>query len=99
MTCLAVVYCSLWQSAYAESADGYFHIGAIFSLSGFAAEAGRGELAAINLAAEEINRTGGIRGKRVIIQAEDNHSSQSDTASAFHKLTSSNKISVILGPN
>lgn len=98
-TCATILTCSVLRFAQAEPPEERFHIGTIFSLSGFGAEAGRGELAAINLAADEINRTGGIKGRHIIIQAEDNQSSQRDTATAFHKLAASGKVSVILGPN
>ncbi len=97
--CAAIFTYSVLRVADAEPLDEPFYVGAIFSLTGFGAEAGRGELAAINLAAEEINRTGGIKGRKLVIQAEDNQSSQRDTATAFHKLASTGEVSVILGPN
>lgn len=99
IACAAILCCAVSRLSVGEPTDGRIHIGAIFSLSGFGAEAGQGELAAINLAAEEINRAGGIQGKRILIRAEDNHSSQKDTATAFHRLASGDGVPVILGPN
>ena len=50
----------LWQPASAEE----LRLGALFPLSGFAAEMGQSELNATTMAVEEINRGGGIAGRQ-----------------------------------
>jgi branched-chain amino acid transport system substrate-binding protein len=85
-----------WASG--QERDAVFPVAAIFSLTGFGAAAGQGELEAIQLAATEINAAGGIGGKRVIVSAEDNRSVAKETVTAFHK-SMMKKPLVLLGPN
>ncbi len=96
---LSLLVCGVdQQGPRSEERKGIFPVAAIFSLTGFGAAAGQGELDAINLAATEINATGGIGGKKIVVSAEDNRSVVKDTVTAFHKLMMK-KPAVLLGPN
>lgn len=74
-------------------------IGAVYSLTGYGAEQGLGELNATLLAVEDINMAGGVNGKELKLVFEDNRSTAKDTVSAFKKLINIHKVPVILGPN
>lgn len=74
-------------------------LGAIFSLSGFGASAGQGELNGTVLAVEEINQHGGVRGRQLELVVEDNQSDFSKTATAFRKLANIDRVPVVFGPN
>jgi len=74
-------------------------IGAVFSLSGWAAIGGKAELNAIQMAVSDINSTGGIAGRKLELVVEDNQSDLNRTVNAIQKLTSIDKVNIILGPN
>lgn len=74
-------------------------VGAIFSLSGWAALGGQPEQNATQMALDEINGQGGIHGRKLEIVYEDNRSDLADTVSALNKLISADKVVAILGPN
>ena len=73
-------------------------VGTIYSMTGTNASAGRSAMAGIRMALEEVNRAGGILGKRVeIVQGDD----QGDTAAAVSealRLTTVNKVDFVMGP-
>ncbi len=74
-------------------------IGAVHSLSSWGAVAGQGELHAITLAVEDINRAGGVLGRPLKIISEDNSSLLKGVVTAFNKLANVDKVPVVLGPN
>ena len=74
-------------------------IGAIFSLSGWGATGGSSELNGAMLAQDDINAAGGIAGKSIKLIVEDNQSNLNNTASAFRKLESVDKVCALVGPN
>jgi ABC-type branched-subunit amino acid transport system substrate-binding protein len=75
-----------------------YRIGAAFALSGSIAVYGEGFKKAVDLAAEEINGAGGIKGKKVEIVYEDNKSTSKDCVTAVRKLITVDKVPVIFGP-
>lgn len=72
-------------------------IGFIGSLTGDAAEYGEPQRNALQLAVEDINKTGGIVGSPVAIIYEDGKCNGKDGASAAQKLINVDKVKVILG--
>lgn len=74
-------------------------IGAIFSVSGWAAIGGQVELNATLMAAEEVNKSGGVLGRKLEVVYEDNRSDLAATVGAFNKLVTTNKVAALLGPN
>ena len=73
-------------------------IGVIVPLSGGAANLGEWALRGATIAKNEINEGGGIKGKPLEIIVEDDQCDGKLALTAFEKLTSTNDISVIVGP-
>lgn len=74
-------------------------IGALFSLSGWAAEGGMAEFGALEIAVQDVNRAGGIGGRKVKLVAEDIRSDLRETATAYKKLATVDKVTAVIGPN
>ncbi|MCX8118609.1 MAG: ABC transporter substrate-binding protein [Desulfobacterota bacterium] len=75
-----------------------YKVGAAIALSGSIAVYGEGFKKAIDLATEEINGKGGIKGKKLEIIYEDNKSTPKDCVNAVRKLITVDKVPVIIGP-
>ena len=78
--------------------EGVIKIGAILPLTGEAAKYGLNTKNGIEIALEEINRKGGIKGKKVSIIYEDSQADPKKAVSVFQKLTTVDKVSFFLGP-
>ena len=72
-------------------------IGAVLSLTGFAAPWGEYGKQGIELAVKTINDAGGINGRPVQVTIEDDHTDGKDAVSAFNKLRSVNGVQGIIG--
>lgn len=72
-------------------------IGAILPLTGDFSSHGEDAKKGIDLALDEVNNKGGIGGKKVIVVYEDDKMQASSGVSAFEKLTTIDKVSVVLG--
>jgi len=72
-------------------------IGAIFPLSGGVAYYGNESRDGALLAIEEINAAGGLLGKKLALISEDDEGNAEKTVNAFTKLTSRDKVTIILG--
>lgn len=72
-------------------------IGAVISLTGFAAPWGEYAKNGINLAVKNINDNGGIDGRKVEVVIEDDHTDPKETVSAYNKLVSVDKVDGIIG--
>lgn len=70
-------------------------VGVVFSQTGGAAVYGESQLAAVELAAEELNADGGITYELVV---EDDTSEPTQGITAFEKLINQDDVSVIIGP-
>lgn len=90
----AVLFCFLAGSVSAETVK----IGAVQPLSGKISVYGEGFQRAIDLAVEEINNAGGIKGKKLEVVYEDNLSTAQGSVSALQKLISIEKLPVVIGP-
>jgi branched-chain amino acid transport system substrate-binding protein len=73
-------------------------IGVVNEITGVQAQAGEFTVNGIKLAQEEINTAGGILGRRIELQIEDNQSSNPGTVLAFSKLGGRGDIAGIIGP-
>lgn len=85
-------------SAFAESAA-TIKLGGIFSLSGFGAKGGVGEMRAAQLAVDQLNAQGGVEGYPIQFIVEDNQSELKASAAAFNKLVHVDNIDALVGPN
>ncbi|QED50205.1 ABC transporter substrate-binding protein [Cytobacillus dafuensis] len=72
-------------------------IGANLELSGAVASYGSGIAAGVDLAVEEINKNGGVDGKKIEIIKVDNKSDGPEATNAAIKLTSKDKVTAIIG--
>jgi len=72
-------------------------IGAILPLTGDNAVYGVAIKNGIELGIAEINKNGGIRGKKTTVLFEDDRAEPSQTISAYKKLTQVNRVPLILG--
>src|SRR5205085_9021592 len=77
---------------------GTIRIGAISPFTGEGANYGKAARTGIDMAVDEISARGGIKGKRLVIQYEDDKGSATDAVSAFRKLVDADKVPAILGP-
>ena len=95
---LAVLGCVFFQFfAGCAKDDNTVPIGAIFPLSGGVAYYGNESRDGILLAVEEINAAGGLLGKKINLISEDDEGNAEKTVNAFTKLTSRNKVTIMLG--
>jgi branched-chain amino acid transport system substrate-binding protein len=72
--------------------------GVILPLSGDLVSYGKTTLDGIKLCVDEINKSGGINGKKIKLIVEDNKGIPVDSKKAYIHLASSQKVSAIIGP-
>jgi len=88
--------CGAAGSGSGSSGD-VIKIGANLELSGAVASYGQSIAQGIELGAEEINKNGGINGKKIEIIKADNKSDAAEATNAAIKLTSQDKVAAIIG--
>jgi len=71
-------------------------IGAILPLTGTGSEIGQQHKMGLDLAVEEINNSGGINNKSLIIKYEDDKNDQKLTVTAFNKLADIDRVPLII---
>lgn len=81
----------------AQAAD-TLKIGVVNTMTGNWAEYGRYTVNGLQLALEEINKAGGVLGKQIELQIEDNQTTNPGTVLAISKLTSDPNVVAIVGP-
>jgi branched-chain amino acid transport system substrate-binding protein len=72
-------------------------IGAIFSVTGWAATLGTPAKEAIQIVADEVNRKGGVLGRKIEVYFEDDQSNPTNSAIAATKLIRDKNVSILLG--
>jgi branched-chain amino acid transport system substrate-binding protein len=93
-----VVIASSKQGPVLTSA-GPIKIGAIISETGFAAAFGEMSHKGIQLAADEINASGGISGRKVEIVWENDQTDPKVSSGLFQKVTGIDKVHAVIGSN
>jgi len=73
-------------------------IGMVATLTGAAAEPGRDETQCAKLAAEEVNKAGGVLGRPIELVIEDSQSTNPGVVLAFSKVTGDKDIPAFIGP-
>ena len=73
-------------------------IGMVSTLTGASAESGRYETQGAKLAAEEVNKAGGVLGRPIELVIEDSQSTNPGAVLAFSKLAGDKDIPAFLGP-
>jgi branched-chain amino acid transport system substrate-binding protein len=72
-------------------------IGVDLGLTGSLAKYGEWALTAMQIAADEVNRSGGIHGRRIKLLVEDSQSEPKGAVSAFRKLVDVERVPVVVG--
>src|SRR3954470_8958938 len=73
-------------------------IGVVASLTGASAEGGKDTILGAQLAADEVNRAGGVLGKRLELVIEDDQTTDPGATLAFNKLAALPEIHAFLSP-
>src|SRR5262249_3017181 len=73
-------------------------VGAISPFTGEGADYGKAARTGIDLAVDEINANGGVKGKQIEVIYEDDKGNPRDAVSAFQKLATVDKVPAVLGP-
>lgn len=82
----------------ARAQEGEVVIGAEYPLSGFFAYYGKQQLIASNMAVEDINKAGGINGRKLRLQVYDTASKPEEAVNITRKLIEVDKVVAIVGP-
>lgn len=93
-----LVSCAVGLAVAGAQAADPIRIGVVNEISGAQAQAGEFTLFGIRLAQEEINMAGGVLGRQIELQVEDNQSTNPGTVLAFSKLGSRKDIAGVIGP-
>ncbi len=94
---LAVITIAALIAAGCNSGGNVIKVGTIQPISGQIAAYGTQTKNAIELAFAEINAKGGVLGKQLKLIAEDDEANPEKTTNAFKKLSSQDKVPVIIG--
>jgi len=86
------------KAAVSSSKSETIKVGLNYELSGAAATYGQGLVNGIELAFEEINKNGGVLGKKLEAVKADNKSENAESANVATKLATKDKVVAILGP-
>jgi branched-chain amino acid transport system substrate-binding protein len=84
--------------AYVSPREEVIKIGAILPLTGDLSSYGVDTRKALELGVEEINRGGGVQGKKIALMVEDSRGVAAQAVNAFTKLVDVNGVVGILGP-
>ena len=82
----------------AENKSAEALIGANYELTGNVASYGQSALSGCKMAVDEINKAGGVNGKKLRIVEADNKSEPSESGNAATKLVTQNKLIGFVGP-
>lgn len=89
--------CGQKSAETAAADDAVIKVGEYASLTGKEAAFGQSSHKGTELAIEELNRQGGVLGKKFKLISEDNQSKSDETANISHKLISRDKVVALLG--
>lgn len=95
---IVLVIAGIYFGKGSNSSSGEIKLGSILILSGDGASWGEASKNGIDMAVEDLNKNGGILGKKVTIAHEDNQSQPKLAVGLFQKLTDSG-VNYIIGPN
>lgn len=90
--------CSTGSGSGAAADPDTIKIGVNYELSGAVATYGQASVQGIEMALEEINAAGGIKGKKVELVSYDNKSEPAEATTLATKLMTQDKVLAIIGP-
>jgi branched-chain amino acid transport system substrate-binding protein len=94
---LAAIFAALLCLFGCRGTDSTVRVGGVYALTEKAASFGKEVKTGVDLAVEEVNRTGGIKGRRLEVVSEDTRSDAKIAVSAFEKLIAIDKIPAAVG--
>jgi len=94
---VAVILVAVFIVTQTKREPGEIKIGAILPLTGDIGIYGEKMKNGIDLPVEEINKSGGIKGKKLVVLYEDDQGDPKISVSAFRKLVTTEKVPVIVG--
>jgi ABC-type branched-subunit amino acid transport system substrate-binding protein len=92
----ALLLAALCSAAIASPAAADYKVGAGVSLSGYLAFIDKAWTDAVNLAADEINKKGGVAGQKITVTAEDMRSEPVEMVTVVRKMITSERVNVLL---
>jgi branched-chain amino acid transport system substrate-binding protein len=98
LVCIIVLTCMLSMLAGFGRAAEPLKIGMVASLTGPLAESGLYQSQGAKLAAEEVNKTGGVLGRPIELIIEDDQTTNPGSVLAFSKLAGDKDVSAFIGP-
>jgi branched-chain amino acid transport system substrate-binding protein len=98
-TCLLALAAGMVAFTQAASAADSIKIGMVSPLAGAGAESGRYQVQGAKLAADEINKAGGVLGRQLELVIEDDQTTNPGAVLAFSKLAGNAEIGAFLGPS
>ncbi|MFL5311854.1 MAG: ABC transporter substrate-binding protein [Myxococcales bacterium] len=81
----------------AQAAEGPIRIGQVIPITGEAAEAGRYHKYGAELAVEQVNKAGGIKGRKIELVQEDDKTTNPGAVAALQRLLEDKEIPAIIG--
>ena len=97
---LMIVAVALCVSAFATAADApTIKVGAIFAVTGGAANLGGPEAKTAEMLVEKINKEGGVNGRKIELIVKDSGSKPENAISLAKQLIEEDKVLAIIGPS
>ncbi len=99
LTIISILIASLMVFSFgcAKKEEKEIKIGAVLPLTGSAAVWGKNSKMGLEIALDEVNAAGGVKGKKINLIFEDSQSDSAKAVSALQKLISTDKVSVVIG--
>jgi branched-chain amino acid transport system substrate-binding protein len=96
---LAAAGCNPGRERQTESVSNDIPVGVYAALSGSEAAFGQATLQGVRLAADEINASGGVLGRKIRLIVEDDQGKAEEAASVVTKLTTRDNVIAVIGEN
>lgn len=97
MMCAALLTGCGGEKKQADSGD-TIKVGAAFELTGNVANYGKSINEGFKLAVDELNKNGGVNGKKISVVESDNKSEPAESGNAVTKLITQDKVVAVVGP-
>jgi branched-chain amino acid transport system substrate-binding protein len=97
LTCIVCCVIVIISGCSTKVDDNEILIGEFSSLTGTAAQFGISTHQGLGLAVDEINTSGGVLGKKIRVQTEDDQSKPEEAATAVTKLINRDKVKAVVG--
>jgi len=94
--CLLLALCLLGACTAPETRNNHIKVGAFLSLTGATSAYGVSASNAIKLAADEVNRSGGIDGKQIELEIEDDQSNTQQVPDVVNHLIKEHKVHALI---